>query len=305
MKGNGSIGVIIGRFQIDKLHDGHINLINYVKERNNRVIVLIGLAAGQQREEQSLDYLTRSMMINEMFPDVITAPLRDQKLDEEWSKSVDTKVREIMPFGNVTLYGARDSFIPYYSGNFTTISLEGIVDTNGYSGTQRRDEIKHTPRNSEDFRAGVIYHAANSYPAVFPCVDIAIIKKDGDKTLILLGQKPKEKSWRLPGGHVDQTDTSLEMAALREAGEETSHLGIGNPEYVMSTLVNDWRYTKSKNKIMTTLFKVDYIHGKPEASDDLSEVQWFDLSKPVKHRVVEEHLVLIDAIREYLKINMN
>ena len=62
-----------------------------------------------------------------------------------------------------------------------------------------------------------------------------IINEDAD-SLLLLKHKSLNR-WLQPGGHVDATDLSLAMAALREACEETG-LGLSNLE-LLSTDIFD------------------------------------------------------------------
>lgn len=310
MKVNEDIGVVVGRFQIDTLHKGHIALLDHVTQNHNKVIVFLGVAVGEHKEEQALGYATREKMIKSAYPSVVVQPLRDMGNDIKWSEQLDNKIREVYHHGSVILYGGRDSFIPHYHGKFKTENLGNIIDDSELSATKRREEIKREVRDSADFRAGILYRAANSYPNAFPCVDIAIIKKDGDKKLILLGRKPDEKLFRFPGGHVDPQDTSYESAAKREALEEVGQIEIENPRYVTSMQVDDWRYRSSKNKIITSLFKFDYIFGSPKASDDIQEVKWFDLEElarggQINMSIVSEHRPLMMALFKDLEIKIN
>lgn len=297
------IGVVIGRFQIDTLHKGHISLLDHVTKNHKKVIVFLGVAVGEHKEDQALGYATREKMIKGAYPDVVVQPLKDMADDQKWSEQIDNKIREVYHHGSVVLYGGRDSFIPYYKGKFKTENVGNIINVTE-SATKRREEIKREVRDSADFRAGIIYHAANSYPNAFPCVDIAVVKdSQEDGRSLLLCRKIDEKLYRFPGGFVDPQDKSYESAARRELTEEVGSLEVSNPEYVTSMQVDDWRYRNSKNKIIASLFKFQFIYGSPKAQDDICEVKWFKINELENNLelIVVEHRPLMEALLKKLK----
>jgi bifunctional NMN adenylyltransferase/nudix hydrolase len=122
----------------------------------------------------------------------------------------DRRVREVFPVGTVTQYGGRDSFIPYYSGEFPCREVEPSAYI-AASGTLERRNALLEVRSSADWRAGVVYAAYNRYLQVLPTVDVAVTRETDDGELeILLAKKPGEKGYRLIGGFVSPTDGSLE-----------------------------------------------------------------------------------------------
>ena len=40
------VGIIVGRFQVDELHDAHVDLIQYVFDQHPKVIIFLGLSPG-------------------------------------------------------------------------------------------------------------------------------------------------------------------------------------------------------------------------------------------------------------------
>jgi len=94
----------------------------------------------------------------------------------------------------------------------------------------------------------------------------------------LLAKKPGEKGYRLIGGFVSPSDTSLETAARREVLEET-HIEISALDYIGSYLVDDWRYCNEIDKVMTTVFLAHYMFGAIQPDDDIEELKWFHLSR--------------------------
>lgn len=284
-------GVIIGRFQTPELHSEHIKLIQYVLDRHEKVILFLGISPTLANKKHPMDFITRKYMIEEQFgiSKLIIMPLSDNKSDEIWSKQLDSKIKEVFPLGSVTIYGSRDSFIPYYKGVNKTLELQPDVFV---SATDIRELASKKVISSPEFRAGIIYSVYNQFPVVYSTVDIAIIKDDE----ILLGQKLGENEWRFIGGFVDNTDESDEAAAKREVLEETG-LEVADLEYICSMPVNDWRYRRIKDRsIMTRFFKAKYIFGCPTPQDDINALKWFKLTPELENILVEEHKKLFKKL---------
>ena len=268
------IGVVIGRFQTPVLHEGHTKILDTVTGLHSNVIVFLGVPKIQNTKRNPLDFSTRCKLIKESYPDVIIMALPDNRSDEKWSENVDNIISTLFPEQPAILYGSRDSFIPYYSGKNKIQELE---PTNTHNATEIRQETANKVLDTEDFRAGVIYGISKQRPVTYPTVDIVVANYDGQ---ILLARKPSEDKFRFVGGFVDRTDDCYETAARRELYEETKLSGL-KPVYVASQQIKDWRYAREESGIMTTLFlfyEWDQM-GRPEASDDIAEVKWFDLSE--------------------------
>ncbi len=292
------VGCIIGRFQTNELHDGHINLINSVLERHKKTIILLGVANIQNTERNPLDFASRKMMIQNLYPTVTILPIRDTRFNEKWSQDVDSIIT--VPYGDkkTVIYGSRDSFIPYYSGKHAVIELEPSVE---YSATNIRAEVAKETLDSKDFRSGVIYNAFNQFPVTYPTVDIAVLNDNGE---VLLARKPNETLFRFVGGFVDREDETYEVAARRELYEETT-LSALSLKYVASQKINDWRYASEKSGIMTTLFVTHTWDGMgiPVASDDLGkggELKYFLIDRLkdgdyVTKNIVPEHVQLMNT----------
>lgn len=274
MKKNYEIGVIIGRFQLDELHEAHIDLIQSVINRHSKVILFLGVAPTLGTKRNPLDFSTRKAMIEEKFGSKLSAilPIFDSRSNKFWSDTIDTKIREVFQMGDVVLYGSRDSFIPYYEGKFDTCELE----PNSYvSASDIRDKISKEIRASKEFRAGVVYGIYNTFPTVYSTIDVAILNEDNTK--VLLGQKKDENRFRFIGGFVDINDKSLIDTVKREGREETG-LELDEIKYITSTKAIDWRYTKEPERgIMTHFHTAKYIFGSPQPNDDIVVLKWFDI----------------------------
>lgn len=288
------IGVLVGRFQVHELHDAHRDLIQYVCDRHEKVVIFLGLSPLMNSTNNPLDFEARKQMILDVFPEVNVLYIKDTTSDEAWSKRLDSMVNDHRtPGQTVILYGGRDSFIAHYKGLFETQEL--MQDT-FRSGTEvRRAIARSRTKASADFRAGVIWASQSRFPTAYQTVDIAIL--DGDR--ILLGRKHSDgEHYRLIGGFSDPRTETLELDAKREVREETG-LDIGDLRYIGSRRVDDWRYRNEPDCIKTALFTAKYLHGRPTPGDDIDEVKWFtfDDRYPLDNVIVPTHRPLMAMLR--------
>jgi bifunctional NMN adenylyltransferase/nudix hydrolase len=283
-------GVIVGRFHVATLHEGHKALIDYVAGRHSKVVIFLGLAPARVTRNNPLDFEARKQMILADYPDITVLYIRDVHSDELWSKELDKQISDVVgPASTVMLYGSRESFIAHYTGKRQTCELEQDAFI---SGTDVRKKISARVKASPDFREGVIWAAYNQYPKVYPTVDVAIWDEDEKK--LLMARKPTETLFRFIGGFVDPNE-SLEQAARREAGEE-GHIEVSDPVYVGSSPVDDWRYRRELDCITTAFFEVNRVFGKPEPDDDIEELRWFDAATIRKEDLVSNHGMLLDML---------
>jgi|GEM_PF-560596 len=288
------VGVIIGRFHVDDLHKGHIDLIQRVSDRHQRVLILIGTTSVMSTKCNPLDFISRERMIKHRFPNVICMPIQDvPHSDELWSANVDIAVRSVFARGSVLLYGSRDSFIKYYTGRFDCVELAEIYTA---TGTSIRDKIGSGVYDDSSFRAGCIHSFYNQYDSAFACVDVAIINTNNE---ILLGRKVGRDGYCFIGGFVDPTDDNYEHTARREVYEETG-IEITGLEYITNAKINDKRYQSENNKIFSTLFLAKYSFGKPTPNDDMHELKWFDISTLKSSIFIEAHRLFYDKLQMYL-----
>jgi bifunctional NMN adenylyltransferase/nudix hydrolase len=306
------LGVIIGRFQSHDMHSGHLELIDSVLALHKRVLILLGSTpAVLVTRNNPLDYHTRMLMIQEDYPDLMILPLYDMPSNEDWSRSVDERILEVSHMGSATLYGSRDGFMPFYNGKFSVVELDSTYPH--LSASEVRKAASEEVRAHSEFRRGVVYAAFHRHPVAFPTIDAAIIKEQyiacpsaslGGRShkFIALGRKKNDKPglWRFPGGFVDPTDGTLEQTVRREVHEEMN-VDINDPIYIGSHQVDDWRYRKEVDGIMTSLFIAPYLCGGLKAGDDLVEAEWFDLDSLDPKILVEGHRPLFELVRKYLK----
>jgi len=290
------IGVVIGRFQVDELHSGHRNLINYVNKNNDELIIFIGVSPLKCTYNNPLDFSTVKKMLNEVYPEATIMHIKDESSDKSWSRKLDKVLKENTNSGdNICLYGSRDSFISHYYGKYKTERFEQTVHI---SGTSRRKEIANSVVNNADFRKGIIWATMHQYIGPATTIDVAILSND--ETKVLLGKKPTEDKFRFIGGFAESGE-NFERTVYREALEETK-VGLTNIHYITSSCIDDWRFKNEKKKITTLFFKANILGGKPIPGDDIAELAWADVDESLEYKVVDIHIPLVKELRAQLKI---
>jgi bifunctional NMN adenylyltransferase/nudix hydrolase len=280
------VGVIVARFQVAELTEGHDQLLDHVCKAHDKVIVFLGLSPVRVTRNNPLDFEARKQMILASYPEVNVLYIKDIKSDEGWSDILDSQLIDILgPTQTAMLYGSRESFVAHYTGKHPTTELEQEVYV---SGTEIRNRIGRRVNASREFREGVIWAAYNQYPKIMPTVDVAIW--DEGHTRLLMARKKHETLYRFIGGFAG--NEMLEQAARREVAEE-AHIEITDPKYVCSLPIDDWRYRRELDAIVTTFFEATHMFGKPTPDDDIVELKWFDADKIKGADLVEGHRPLL------------
>lgn len=306
-----AIGVIVGRFQSPELHEGHIDLFDHVCSRYERVVVYLGNTPVVD-PDNFLDYQQRKAMIHEKYPNVAVLYIMDVDDDTVWASRLDDLIsHQLRPTEKPLLFGSRDSFIKAYIDGNGRYDCEEFEAKRLISATEIRNKLSKKLISNYFVRVGMFLASLMRYPTSYTTVDVAIM--DDDRTNIWLGRKKDEKRFRLIGGFSDPRSKSLEEDAKRETLEET-HIELSEPTYIFSTLIDDWRYRRSRDKIKTTLWIGDRIGGQPKPDDDIVEIKkfpitdfiWEEGTAPILEtlkngdKIVKGHVPLMLKLVEYL-----
>jgi len=294
-----TVGVIVSRFQTPYLHEGHKHILEEIRSRHNKIIVVLGVSPVKGSRRNPFDFYTRERMLKQYNPSLVILPLADEASDVQWSIHLDNLLKNSFPMETFVLYGSRDCFIPYYSGHLT---VEELPNSGNYSATAIRNENADKVKDTEDFRMGINYAYHNTYTKVYPTVDVALFDTDNKK--LLLGRKHASTDWRFPGGFTDVSDENYEAAAKRELTEECGNIETSKMKYIGSAKIDDWRYRNEADRIITLFFKTTLLFGKPTAGDDLEEVKWVTLEEleliMQNGQLSKEHVVLTKMLLKNL-----
>lgn len=300
------VGVIIGRYQAPGLTEGHKHVLDTAASENDKIIVIVGDNTKKFTLIYPLPVLYRLGLVNDYCLDkgydFHLERLLDYRLDEVWSEKVDKKIAKHISEGDeVTLYGSRDCFHKHYTTK--KYQFKDVIEIPGISATLVREEAAKNIVYDPNWAKGVIHAVNNQYPVSYQVVDVAILKtsSENNDVYVLLGRKHNETQIRFPGGFTDVTDNSLEEAANREAKEECGEgIELSPMKYISSRRVDDWRYRRETNKIMTAFYVCHYIFGQVKGSDDLAEVNWFNLKEVNPEDLVHEHRILLEQLVDYV-----
>lgn len=276
------LAVVVGRFQVDELTEGHKTLIRAAFQ-HDKVLIVVGDSPLRNTRQNPLAVADAILAVSEYIHYLSCQErchfriLDDCSSDDAWSKNLDKIIQEYLIEGMTPiLLGGRESFIDDYIGDYESKFIDAPHQC---SGTLRRQQLACSHGFSQEFRHGVIWAAYNRYPVVYSTVDV--IPFDTDYNKILVGRKKDEKLWRFIGGFVDINDESLVSAAARELYEE-ANLAPGEDQmcYLDSLQVEDWRYKNETDVIMTHVFMCETSHEvTPIAGDDIEEVKWMDFEE--------------------------
>lgn len=306
-----TLGVYVGRFQTDTLHEGHLSVLYYMKHNVDRVLIVIGEGPLPTTTNNPLSAAVRRQMlldtldVEEIEGEVVI--LKDHPDDDVWSKNLDELILSNYYLDEeVALYHSRDTTTSYYTGQYPMKELPEVL---GLSSTLRRYYIGKREGVNEDaaFRRGVIWANQNRFPTVYSCVDAAVTFElfDGINTgtYVLVITKDIAPGYMWPGGFAELNSTD-EDDARREVAEETGlDTSFFHAEYLGSFTQDDWRYRSEVDEIRTRLFAIHMAGRKlPEVAgaDDAATAQWVNIKDLKVEDFNKCHRALFERLLEEL-----
>jgi 8-oxo-dGTP diphosphatase len=146
------------------------------------------------------------------------------------------------------------------------------------------------------------------YPRPSVTVDLVVFARNPDwkkhdpslsVLLIRRGKDPFKDCWALPGGFLDENETT-EDAAIRELKEETGH-ELDPQTYVKLVGVYDTPNRDPRGRVISVAYTAE-LDRIPEVkgSDDAVEARWFHLKELTDDfkLAFDHHDIIVDAIWE-------
>lgn len=129
--------VVVGRFQVPKLHEGHLYLLNTANNMCGKLVVVLGSAEVPDAIKNPYGYGYRRNLILQPFPNAKVHGIFDYPTNEQWSGVLDAIV---YTYPSVILFGSRDCFMKDYNGENKCMRVPEIP---GVSGTKIREQLKN------------------------------------------------------------------------------------------------------------------------------------------------------------------
>lgn len=124
-------------------------------------------------------------------------------------------------------------------------------------------------------------------------VDILVVNPKAQILLIKRKNPPYQNHWALPGGYLDQDETTLQ-AALRELNEET---GLSADNAALFGFYDDPCRDPKQN--VTFVYLVRQFAGDPKAGDDAKEAKFFSLAS-LPDQLAFDHYSIIAGFSQRL-----
>lgn len=163
-----SLGVIVGRFQVAFLHQGHMSLIKTALEECGKVVVFLGVSEDKFTPKEPLPYAHREQTFKEQFKEEVMTgrlsivPLLDVPGSNDiWVGQLDTLI-SIFNTASVMVYGSRDSFLSVYQKHGGAFNAKEVSPKVYISGTEMRKQISEDSHSNPWVRKGIIHAVMNS-----------------------------------------------------------------------------------------------------------------------------------------------
>jgi bifunctional NMN adenylyltransferase/nudix hydrolase len=331
--------VCIGRFQL--FHNAQLALLREALRLAPRCAVLIGSAHQARSPRNPFTYEERVEAIRLALDDeererIDFLPVRDVYDEKRWVKAVQDALAKLAgsPRARVVLVGHRKDPTSQYLNEFPgwrlhDVGLQGEVHGKAlravlYSAGSLDAALaalaSQVPASMLDFLrswaqlpfldklreewAELVEEQAKwataPYPPVFVTVD-AVVRIAQQVLLIRRGHSPGKGLLALPGGFIEQRETTYQ-SALRELQEETGfELLPSEMEHALKAMrVFDHPDRSQRGRVITHAFYFDFgdrLLPEIAGSDDAAEARWVPIAElpSLEEQFHDDHFHILDA----------
>lgn len=332
--------VFIGRCQ--PFHNGHFETLKRALDLSNQVIVLLGSSFQPPTIKNPWVFADRKHMILAAMDAaqldtsrLVIEPLRDYPYnDNQWIAQVQGLVGKYTQSGDsISLIGHNKDESSYYLGVFPQwglietehIDLINATDLrNMYFEGQSMSYLKSVIppviynelerfRQTDAFGALQMEHIhitqykerwkAAPFKPTFVTVD-AVIIQSGHILLVERGHQPGKGLLALPGGFLEQDETTLD-GMIRECREETK-LKIPTPVLkgsIVTSKLFDKPGRSARGRTITHAFLIELKPGKLPAvkgSDDAKRAFWMPIAELTEETMFEDHYHIINNLINHI-----
>lgn len=175
------IGIIVGRFQVPTITEGHRYFIKTVTERSDKTIIFVGTTKTGllgKRNPLPFEAVKASLMEETRGYDVEIFSIKDIGNLPFWVQQLDLQIDSLFTLNilnrdtdEITLYGSRDSMVSGYrscNGKYNTSEI--ISSVPDISGTAERERIgkTYTPNFDKRDRYLLVWYSQRYLPSENP-----------------------------------------------------------------------------------------------------------------------------------------
>lgn len=328
----------IGRFQ--PFHMGHKHVVDTALQKAKKVAIVIGSDQQPRTARNPFTTQERIEMISAVYPEEVAqqriffCPQVDHTYNmDRWIGGVQSSASTVAntPFTpdavRTGLIGHAKDHSSFYLQAFPTWEHVEVANFEQLNATDIRREFfnpvgaprglpeevvnymrdwQQTPaykevRDEHDFIQDYKKQwEAAPYAPTFVTAD-ALVVQSGHILLVKRGAMPGKGLWAIPGGFMEQHETSLD-AAVRELREETR---IGVPEAVLRGSMRSRRvfedpYRSQRGRTITTAYLFELrpsdVLPKIKGSDDAEKAVWVPLANLSRNSMFEDHYDIIETL---------
>jgi len=335
---NYDVLTFIGRFQ--PFHLGHKFVVDTALQRARKVALVIGSDQQPRSARNPFTTQERIDMISRVYPNEVEqgrlhfCPQVDHTYNmDRWIGGVQSSAMTVAntPFTpdpvRTGLIGHSKDASSFYLKAFPTWEHEEVINFDNLNATDIRREYfnpngmpRGLPVEVEAFMRDWRYTDAYKevcaehdfiqdykkqwsvapYAPTFFTAD-AVVVQAGHILLVKRGAMPGKGLWAIPGGFVNEYETSRE-AAVRELREETR---ISVPDKVLQGSIRSWRvfedpFRSQRGRTITTAYKFELRQTeelpKIKGSDDAEKAQWVPIANLRRDAMFEDHYDIIETM---------